>query len=143
MGGTCYVNNGIVSYSYCDGNYCEEGSYEGNTARYCWTDLDGSGCTEEVPGEYQNNSMCGSYDGVNYCTTENWVYNGGISNAVVCEDEHISNSTCTSYDYMEQTNTSTHSFRECLEISGFECITWGEWHDPIPFDPGGIGRKEK
>ena len=37
LGGTCSVSNGIISYSYCDGFQCFDGTIEGNQVEECET----------------------------------------------------------------------------------------------------------
>ena len=114
VGGTCNVNNGVVSYSYCDEDWCEEVSF----------------------GDNFDDVVSTSANGAFFLHTEE-----GVGYAYQCDDElYNGNGGCLGYDMITQYDNG--AYRVCKTINGFECEEWWDWHGftPLP-DPGENSRK--
>ena len=52
-------------------------------------------------------------------------YDNGYYSEAFCDVENVSNGACSSYDMMYEESPS--GWRECISISGQECVEWTEW----------------
>ncbi|MBQ4493585.1 MAG: hypothetical protein II972_03165, partial [Elusimicrobiaceae bacterium] len=132
-GGSCSVNDGVINYSFCDDGYCEEGTFGENFENFCWDDHGDTGCEESSWGDF-GNKYC-RYDGEgNRCQIQTENEDGIITNAN-CLNSNVYNGDCIAFDNMSQgrwvegkmVGSFVQETRECLEINGLECMTWGEW----------------